>query len=565
MSYRAIVLSLGAVLAMFASIARGQASGSGFFVTTDGYFVTNHHVVESAQSVVIRAPNGKFFPASVVRVDSANDLAILKAEGTFSTLPVEPSQNVRRGDKVFTLGFPKPSTQGIEPKYTEGVISSLTGSRDKPSNYQITVPLQSGNSGGPLISSRGNVVGVVASKLSVTTAMYESSASLPENVNYAVKSNYLLELIATLPNVRSGMSAVRSKPIGQMSDVAALAENAVGLVIVELPPKKEPIIAKPAVEPPQQSSPRTVPSPSARPTLPTGPLSASFPLRPIRIVVPFAPGGPTDLFARNLAKNSSQITGHSFIVDNRPGGGGGVGAEMVQSSPADGYTLLLTSENFALNPSIYPTNLYNADYGFTHVSMLQSSPLVLAVNASIQANSVNELIILAKKNPANFKYASSGNGSIGHFAGAAFSAATDINIVHVPYKGFGPALSDVLGGNAQAIFGNFQTLSPFIRSGKLRAIAVTSKRRLPDLPNTPTMEESGFLAPPIQNWLAILAPANTPRDVVNTLNQIIVKTLTAPDFKGNSLASTSEVSATFINGEIRKFRSLAATHKITTE
>ena len=233
MSLRVMVLTLATAIAMSAGLAFGQVTGSGFFITTDGYFVTNQHVVDSAKKVAIRTVNGKTYPAEIVRVDTANDLAILKAEGTFRALPVQTSQNVRRGDKVFTLGFPNTDVQGVEPKYTEGVISSLTGIRDEPNNFQISVSLQPGNSGGPLISSLGNVVGIVAAKLSAA-AMVKSGRSLPENVNYAVKSNYLLELISTLPSVRGTMPVVRTKPVGSMSDLVILAEAGVGLVVVEL-------------------------------------------------------------------------------------------------------------------------------------------------------------------------------------------------------------------------------------------------------------------------------------------------------------------------------------------
>ena len=256
MSLRVMVLTLATAIAMSAGLAIGQVTGSGFFITTHGYFVTNEHVVESAKTVAIRAANGKTYPAVVVRVDSSNDIAILKAEGTFRALPVQSSQNVRRGDKVFTLGFPNTDVQGVEPKYTEGVISSLTGIRDEPNNYQISVALQPGNSGGPLISSLGNVIGIVAAKLNAA-AMLKSGRSLPENVNYAVKSNYLLELISTLPNVKGGMTAVRSKPVGAMSDLVVLAEAAVGLVVVEIEkgqnkaslpkPKTPPVTGSPPV------------------------------------------------------------------------------------------------------------------------------------------------------------------------------------------------------------------------------------------------------------------------------------------------------------------------------
>ena len=563
MSLRALFTLMVAVLAMSAGIAYGQASGTGFFITTDGYFVTNQHVVESAKSLVIRTANGKSYPAEVVRVDSANDLAILKAEGTFRALPVQNSQSVRRGDKVFTLGFPNPFLQGVEPKYTDGVISSLTGVRDKPNNYQISVALQPGNSGGPLISSQGNVVGIVVAKLNVEAAL-KSAGAMPENVNYAVKSNYLLELISTLPNVRTAMLAVRLKPVGDMSDLAVLAEAAVGLVKVELIPENKPLIANSQGKPPQQTPPAVLPNPPVN-AAPNGAVSANFPERPVRLIIPFPPGGATDFLGRIFAKNAAQITGQPFIIENRPGAGGGIGAEMVQRSAADGYTLLLTNQNFAVIPSAYSSTPYNIERGFTPVSMLKSSSLVIVVNASMRLNSLSEFVTLAKNNAGQLKYASSGNGSLSHFAGEGFRAATGTNIVHVPYRGLGPALQDLLAGNVDAMFEDIEALAPHIRSGKLRAIAVTSTRRATELSDVPTLAESGFSALPIQSWQAILAPADTPVDVVNKLNQIIVRTLSSPDFQGNVRAATPEVTANFIKSETGKFRRLASTHNIRVD
>jgi tripartite-type tricarboxylate transporter receptor subunit TctC len=563
MSLKAFFKVAVTALAISACSAYGQASGSGFFITTDGYFVTNQHVVESASSVVIRTANGKSYPAQVVRVDSANDIAILKAEGTFRALPVQTSQSVRRGDKVFTLGFPNTLVQGVEPKYTDGVISSLTGVRDEPNNYQISVAIQPGNSGGPLISSLGNVVGIVASKLSAE-AMRKRGGSSPENVNYAVKSNYLVELISTLPNVRTGMLAVRSKPVGDMSDLAVLAEAAVGLVKVELTPENKPLIANSQGTPPQQTPPTALPTPPVN-SAPSGTVSANFPERPVRVIIPFSPGGTTDVLGRIFAKNASQITGQSFIIENRPGALGEFGAVIVQRSKADGYTLLLTSEIFALRPSIYAAPAYNVERGLTPVSMLNSSSLVLVVNASMQVNNLSQLIALAKNNPGQLKYASSGNATLEHFAGETFRAVTGTDIVHIPYKGFGPALQDLLAGNVSVMIGNIEVLTPFIRSGRLRPIAVTSTRRAKELSDVPTLAESGFSTLPIHSWQAMLAPADTPVDVINKLNQIIVQTLSSPDFQGNARPATPEVTANFIKSETGKFRRLASTHNIRAD
>jgi tripartite-type tricarboxylate transporter receptor subunit TctC len=563
MSLRALFTLVMAVVAMTAGVARGQASGSGFFITTDGYFVTNKHVVESAKSVVINAANGKKFPAEVIRVDTANDIAILKAEGTFRALPVQASQNVRRGDKVFTLGFPNPTLQGIEPKFTDGVISSLTGVRDEPNKYQISVAIQPGNSGGPLISSQGNVVGIVTSKLNAET-MLKLGYSRPENINYAVKSNYLIELISTLPNVRSKILAVRSKSVAEMSDLVVLAEAAVGLVEVELIPEKSPVIANSQVEPPHQQSPKVLPSPPVS-SSPNGSVSANFPERPVRLIVPFPPGGPTDSFGRAFAKNAAQITGQSFIIENRPGGFGGVGAEMVQRNKPDGYTLLLANENFAINPSVYTTTSYNVERGFSPVSMLKANPLVLVVNASMQITNVSDLISFDKNNTTPLRYASSGNGSLSHFAGEVLKATTGTKLVHVPYIGLAPAIQDLLAGNVNAMIGSIEALSPYIRTGRFRAIAVTSTRRASELPDVPTLAESGFSALPIHAWLAVLAPAETPPDVINKLNQIIFRTLNSPELQVNARAATPEVTSNFIKAEVGKFRRLASVHSIRAD
>ena len=561
MCIKTIIKVLITAIALSAGIARGQASGTGFFITNDGYFVTNQHVVGSAKSVLIRVTNGKKIPAEVIRVDPDNDLAILKAEGTFRALPVQTSQNVRRGDKVFTLGFPNTSVQGVEPKFTDGVISSLTGLRDQPNNYQISVALQPGNSGGPLISSQGNVVGIVAAKLSAE-AMLKRGGAIPENVNYAVKSNYLVELISTLPNVRSGMLAVRSKHVGEVSDLVVLAEAAVGLV--ELIPEKKPLITNSQSESPEQQTPRVLPGPPVS-AAPNGSVSANFPERPVRVIVPFPPGGPTDSFGRAFAKNAAQITGQSFIIENKPGGFGGIGAEMVQRNKPDGYTLLLANENFAINPSVYASTSYNVERGFIPVSMLRASPLVLVVNASMQVANVSDLVTLDKNNSTQLKYASSGNGSLSHFAGEVFRATTGTKLVHVPYAGFAPAIQDLLAGNVSVMIGNIETLLPYIRSGRLRPIAVTSTRRASELADVPTLAEIGFSAPPIQSWLAVLAPADTPPDVINKLNQIIVKTLNSPDLQANARAATPDVTSNFIRGEVGKFRRLASVHSIRAD
>lgn len=202
--------------------------GSGFFITADGYFITNFHVIDGAKSVFVKPAYGEDCVAQVVRVDRNNDLALLKCSGLYTALPIQSSSAIRKGQPVYTLGFPNAQVQGTESKYTDGVISSLSGLSDAPNSVQITVPLQPGNSGGPLISHEGNVVGVVTAKLSAF-AMLKQGGYLPENVNYAIKSNYLLELIATFPRAQSGL--LRPRPRSSGSSTVSISERSVGMVI----------------------------------------------------------------------------------------------------------------------------------------------------------------------------------------------------------------------------------------------------------------------------------------------------------------------------------------------
>lgn len=594
MSLKKLVLFFAAVIAMSAGLAFGQVTGSGFFITTDGYFVTNQHVVDAAKKVAIRTVNGKTYPAEVVRVDTANDLAILKAEGTFRALPVQTSQNVRRGDKVFTLGFPNTDVQGVEPKYTEGVISSLTGIRDEPNSFQISVSLQPGNSGGPLISSLGNVVGIVAAKLSAV-AMVKSGRSLPENVNYAVKTNYLLELISTLPSMRGGMSAVRTKPAESMSDLATLAEAAVGLVVVEIdkgqgvasrspPPKTPPPEANPpngvSGIPPLDIDPRNSANllnwrllpPSAIASMNIGPVSTAFPAMPIRIIVPTLPGGLSDLMARYLAQSIAKITGGHVVVDNRAGTNTIVGAELAARSAPNGYTLLLMPEQFVLNASIYKQLPFNPTQSFSPVTMLQTHPQFLMLSKSLSPNSVPELIAFLKSVPRTLQYRSGGHGSMAHFAGEIFSAATGVNLVHVQHQGLGPAIVTINGGNESLIFLSPGAAMPQIKVGQLKILAVTSSVRSSLMPSVPTLLEVGVTGVEIVGWSAIAAPANTPIEVVNKLNRIFVQALQQLEsnvafsqFGLDLTAGTPEDTRNFIYADLNRYRRIAQLRNIKAE
>lgn len=206
------------------------STGSGFFVTPDGYFVTNYHVIAGAETIALFDVNSKMHMAKVVRVDTANDIAVLKAEGKFKAIPVASSRIAKRGQSVITVGYPHTNIQGLEPKVTGGIINSLTGINNDARTFQISVPLQSGNSGGPLVTLDGNVIGVVAMKLSAL-AVLEETGDLPQNVNYAVKSNYLIEVLIAIPGVERKLLPLSIRPFKDVAELTAVVEEATALVV----------------------------------------------------------------------------------------------------------------------------------------------------------------------------------------------------------------------------------------------------------------------------------------------------------------------------------------------
>jgi S1-C subfamily serine protease len=238
------------------SVRAQISTGTGFFITESGYVVTNHHVVEGATELQIRTVRGETFPARLVRLDRANDLAIIKADAKAPALAIVRSSTIRRGDSVFTLGYPNTQMQGFSIKFTDGSVSSLAGIRDEPNTFQISVPVQPGNSGGPLLNKDGNVVGVVVAKLNAATSI-QMGAGIPEAVNYAIKSNYLLELIETEQNVSDHLISLdKKKRAASIPDTIARLEPSVVLVIArQISPKvSTPPVASPPS--PQPTTPR---------------------------------------------------------------------------------------------------------------------------------------------------------------------------------------------------------------------------------------------------------------------------------------------------------------------
>ena len=277
---------------------------------------------------------------------------------------------------------------------------------------------------------------------------------------------------------------------------------------------------------------------AAMPLLATG---QSYPSRPIRLVVPFPAGGTTDLLARAMAQKLSEALGQQVVVDNRPGAGGNIGSDIVAKSAPDGYTLLMgTVGTHAINVSLYAKMPYDAVKDFVPIVLVAGVPNVLVVNPALPVKTVADLIKLAKDQPGSINFASSGNGTSIHLSGELFKSLTGVQMAHIPYKGSAPALTDLIGGQVQIMFDNLPSALPHIKAGKLRAIAVTSTKRAPALPDLPTIAESGIPGFEASSWFGMLAPAGTPREIVLRINAEVNKALQAGDMKEKLLAQGAE-------------------------
>jgi tripartite-type tricarboxylate transporter receptor subunit TctC len=265
-------------------------------------------------------------------------------------------------------------------------------------------------------------------------------------------------------------------------------------------------------------------------------LAQAYPARPVRLVVPYAAGGPVDIVGRIVAQKLSEVFHQQVIVDNRAGGGGNIALEIVARSAPDGYTLLMGANGvIAINPSLYKTMPVDTQKDFAPVSLVASSPMILVVHPSVAAGSVKDLIALARAKPGAVTYASSGSGSTAHLSSELFKSMAKIDMLHVPYKGAGPALTDLVGGQVQIMFTGVSSTLPFVKSGKLKALAVSSEKRLPLMPDMPTVAETlpGY---EVLTWYGVFAPAATPRPVVDRLNATIAQSFATADAKAKLAA-----------------------------
>jgi len=249
-----------------------------------------------------------------------------------------------------------------------------------------------------------------------------------------------------------------------------------------------------------------------------------YPSKPVKIVVGFAPGGGSDFIARIIAQKLTERLGTQVIVENRPGAGSTLGSEVVVKSPPDGYTLLLTPASYTVNPSVYKLS-FDALNDITPIVQLSRGPYVVAVNPSVPAKTLQELVALAKRDPDKLAYASSGNGSHVHVATEYFLYTAGIKITHVPYKGTGPALNDTIAGTTQLIFGSVATALQYVKSGRLRALAVTTPKRIAAAPEVPTVAEAGYPAYEVTNWHGLVGPKGLPKDIVARLNREVNEAL----------------------------------------
>ncbi|MBV7485082.1 tripartite tricarboxylate transporter substrate binding protein [Bordetella sp. BOR01] len=288
--------------------------------------------------------------------------------------------------------------------------------------------------------------------------------------------------------------------------------------------------------------------------------AATWPDKPITLVVPYPPGGPTDIVARSVAQGLGEELGQTVIVDNRSGAGGNIGADMVAKSAPDGYTLLLATTAHAINMSLFKDLGYDTRKSFAPLSLLTKGPLVVVTRPDLPAKNVGELIALAKASPGKLTFASSGNGQSTHLAAELFNTMAGVRMVHVPYRGSAPAMTDVMGGQADIMFNTMLSSMPYVKDGKLRALAVTSAARSPAAPDIPTVAESGLPGYEATAWNGLMAPAGTPDAVVQALSAALRKVLGRPDLQKQFAQQGFDAEwmtpadyGKFLDNEIRKW------------
>ncbi|HYC44191.1 MAG TPA: tripartite tricarboxylate transporter substrate binding protein [Burkholderiales bacterium] len=285
-----------------------------------------------------------------------------------------------------------------------------------------------------------------------------------------------------------------------------------------------------------------------------------YPSRPIRLIVPFAPGGSNDIMARLWGQKAGESMGQQVVVDNRAGASGIIGTDLAAKAASDGYTLLMMSLTFAVNPSLYRKLPYHTEKDLAPITLIASAPLMLVVHPSIPAKSLNEFFAYARANPGKLNFGSGGQGTTPHLAGEMLKMMAKLQMTHVPYKGGGPALADLVGGQIQLMLENIPSTLPFVKSGKLRALALSGLKRSPLVPDLPTLDEAGLKGYEIVGWNGLFAPAGTQSNIIRYLHEQTVKALAQPDVKerlatlgAEGVGNTPDQFRAFVKAEITKW------------
>ena len=287
---------------------------------------------------------------------------------------------------------------------------------------------------------------------------------------------------------------------------------------------------------------------------------APYPNRPIRLIVPFAPGGATDILARGIGQKLAERLGQSVVIDNKPGAGTTIGADFVAKAPADGYTLLFAPTPFAISQVMMPRLPYDAQKDFTPVALLAVSPFILVAHPSLPVRSMAELVALARARPGSLAFCSAGNGTVPHLAGELFKLRAGIDLVHIPYKGGGPAIIDLVAGQTQLMFATPVEVAQHVAAGRLKVLAATAPQRLAAFPQVPTMQESGFADYDIRSWFGVIAPAGTPTAVVSKIAAELARSVESADIRERLAAQGAEILvktgddfAAFIRADIARW------------
>ena len=301
-------------------------------------------------------------------------------------------------------------------------------------------------------------------------------------------------------------------------------------------------------------------------------MAQSYPNKPVKLVVPFPPGGGTDIVARLIGQKLSEAWHQTVIIDNKPGANTLIGTEYVARAPSDGYTLLMASPSHTINPALYKNIRFDTQKDFSGAAIVAMGPLVLAVNPSVPAKNVRELIELAKNRPGEISYASAGTGSSTHLAGELFKNLAGINMMHVPYKGTAPAITDLIGGQVLATFLPLPGMLQQIKNGKLKALALTGTKRFAGMPGLPTIAESGLSGYEVQQWWGIVVPSGTPKEIIKKINVDVAKILESPSLRDQLTAigaeagnASAEQFDALISQEIVQWKKLIESAKIVAD